>query len=80
MLISESEDGGFMNNQGLDLYFLIELEQYVTKGVPLVLEGHVSTPIQIFDALRECNSYMSDYIGDEQGILREIRFDKINNY
>lgn len=68
-----------MESQGLDLYFLIELEEYVTKGVPLVLEGHISTPIQIFDAFRESNDYMSDYVGDEQGVLREIRFDKINN-
>lgn len=77
--MNESDSGGVMNNQGLDLYFLIELQEYVTKGVPLVLEGYASTPIQIFDALRECNDYMSDYIGDEQGILREIRFDKVNN-
>jgi hypothetical protein len=67
-----------MDNQGLNLYFLIELEQYVIKGVPLVLEGHISTPTQIFDALRECNDYMSDYVGDEQGAVKEIRFDKVN--
>lgn len=69
-----------MEKQGFDLYFLIELETYVKKGVPLLLEGKVSTPVQIFDALRESNDYMSDYIGDEQGILREIRFDKVSDF
>ncbi|PXV91009.1 hypothetical protein C8E03_10416 [Lachnotalea glycerini] len=64
--------------KGLDLYFLIELENYVTNGVPLVLEGHASTPIQIYEALRECNDYMSDYVGNEKGELKEIRFDKVN--
>jgi hypothetical protein len=68
-----------MDNQGLNLYFLIELKEYVTKGVPLVLEGHICTPIQIFEALRECNNYMSDYVGDEEGKVKEIRFDKINS-
>ncbi len=67
-----------MDNQGLNIYYLIELEEYVTKGVPLVLEGHISTPTQIYDALRECNDYMSDYVGDEEGIIKEIRFDKVN--
>lgn len=68
-----------MNNQELDLFFLVELEEYETRGVPLLLEGRVSTPIQIFYALQESSDYMSDYIGDEQGILKEIRFDKVIN-
>lgn len=68
-----------MENQGVTLYYLIELEEYVTKGIPLVLEGHISTPIQIYEALRECNDYMSDYVGDEKGELKEIRFDKVNS-
>jgi hypothetical protein len=79
MFVGRLKSGGIMK-QGLDLYFLIELEEYVTKGVPLVLEGHASTPIQIFDALRECNDYMSDYIGDEKGGIKEIRFDKVNYF
>lgn len=68
-----------MDKQGVNLYYLIELEEYVTKGVPLVLEGQISTPTQIFDALRECNDYMSDYVGDEEGVIKEIRFDKVND-
>ncbi|MFA9377053.1 MAG: hypothetical protein ACERKZ_09920 [Lachnotalea sp.] len=67
-----------MNSLGINIYFLIELEAYVSKGVPLVLEGRISTPIQIFDAFRECNNYMSDYVSDEKGNLKEIRFDKVN--
>ena len=68
-----------MENQGLTLYYLIELEEYVTKGVPLVLEGKISTPAQVYDALRECNDYMSDYVSDEKGELKEIRFDKVSS-
>lgn len=68
-----------MENQGLTLYYLIELEQYETKGVPLVLEGKISTPTQIYDALRECNDYMSDYVGDDKGGIKEIRFDKVSS-
>lgn len=79
MFVGGLKSGGIMK-QGLDLYFLMELEEYETKGVPLVLEGQESTPVQIFDALRECNDYMSDYVGDEKGDIKEIRFDKVNYF
>lgn len=68
-----------MENQRLDIVYLIELEEYVIKGVPLVLEGCISSAEKVYDALRECNDYMSDYVGDERGKVQEIRFDKVSD-
>jgi len=68
-----------MENKRLDIFYLIELEEYVIKGVPLVLEGRISSAEKVYDALRECNDYMSDYVGDERGMVKEIRFDKVSD-
>ena len=59
---------------------LLELEGYENGGVTVWLEGTVSTPYEIAKACaveEESNSYMRDYITDERGELKEIRFDRI---
>ncbi len=61
----------------IDLF--CELEEAEQEGVPLLLDGEPSSPLQIAKAcmIREESCYMRDYLGDERGNVREIRFDKV---
>lgn len=54
-----------------------ELQDYNRKGYDLWLDGIPSTPKAIAKAccLAEEGSYMRDYIADERGNIRQIRFD-----
>lgn len=56
-----------------------ELREYKNKQVNLYLEGRDSTPQEIANAcvIMEEGSYMREYVGNEDGIIIEIRFDKI---
>lgn len=58
---------------------LIELDSIEKQGVGIWLEGAKSTPLQVLEAymVRENAHYMRDYVSDEEGVLRELRFDKI---
>ena len=61
---------------------LLELEGYENGGITVWLDGTVSSPCEIAYACRmeeDSNSYMRDYITDEKGELKEIRFDRIRN-
>lgn len=55
------------------------LERMREKGVGLYLEGRPSTPEEIASVCSVCedNSYMPDFVLDDAGSLREIRYDKI---
>ena len=56
-----------------------ELKQYQKRGICLLLNGRESTPKAIEKACRiaEENSYMRDYIQDEQGKIQGLSFDFI---
>ncbi|MBR6638414.1 MAG: hypothetical protein IKK96_06090 [Lachnospiraceae bacterium] len=56
-----------------------ELREYKNKQVNLYLEGRDSTPQEIANAcvVMEEGSYMREYVGNEDGIIIEIRFNKI---
>ena len=56
-----------------------ELREYRNKQVNLYLEGRDSTPQEIANAcvVMEEGSYMREYVGNEDGIIIEIRFNKI---
>lgn len=58
---------------------LRELQAYQNGSVKLVLNGRQSTPYEIAHAytVAEEGSYMRDYIGDDDGKLVELSFDKI---
>ncbi|MBU9725468.1 hypothetical protein [Diplocloster modestus] len=61
---------------------LLELEGYENGGISVWLDGTVSSPCEIAKACtveEDCNSYMRDYVTDEKGELKEIRFDRIRN-
>jgi len=56
-----------------------ELREYKNKQVNLLLEGRDSTPQEIANAcmVMEEGSYMREYVGNEDGVIIEIRFNKI---
>ena len=58
----------------------IELETIQEQGIAIYLEGEKSTPQTVSDILcvREDSTYMRDYIYDE-GVLKELHFDKVEN-
>lgn len=54
------------------------LEKISQNGVSLYLNGHSATPDEIADCcVNEEAVYMPDYVTDELGVLKEIRYDKI---
>lgn len=68
-----------MNTEHMQTLFL-ELQSYENQGITIWLEGLISTPMHVTSqiSLNEENLYMRDYIFDE-GVLKEVRFDKVSN-
>ena len=61
---------------------LIELENYENSGVTIWLDNVRSTPGDVVKACyvrEESGSYMRDYVSDEEGGIRELRFDSVIN-
>ncbi len=58
----------------------IELQNIQERGISIFLEGKKSTPEAVSDILcvQEDSSYMRDYVYD-QGVLKELWFDKVQN-
>lgn len=60
--------------------YLDGLRRYKKRGVHILVDG-VECPEQdwerIFEVGEDGGFYMGDYVGAEQGCLREIRFDKV---
>lgn len=56
------------------------LEQIAECGVSLYLDGQEASPKKITDVcmVREKGVYMPDYITDDDGVLKEVRYDKIS--
>ena len=57
-----------------------QLTEYYRKGVKVSLEG-VRMPVSQIAricAVREEGKYMGDYIVDEDGELKEVRFDRVS--
>lgn len=67
-----------MSTDNMQTLFM-ELQSYENQGITIWLEGFLSTPMHVTSklSLNEENLYMRDYIFDE-GVLKEVRFDKIN--
>lgn len=67
-----------MVNERMQLF--IELHEIEQRGITLWLEGMPSNSLGITNAvfINEENAYMRDYIYDE-GVLKELRFDKVSN-
>ncbi len=56
-----------------------ELKAYSSRSVRLILEGKQSTPDEIAQAymILEDGCYMRDYIGDDNGKIVELWFEKV---
>lgn len=58
------------------------LKRYESKGIPVYIDGE--RPLEkdwekIFQVRDDGSFYMSDYVGIEEGKLREIHFDRVYN-
>ena len=58
----------------------VELQEIEKRGITLWMEGNLSNSGRIADAIfvNESEAYMRDYIY-EQGVLKELHFDKVKN-
>ena len=59
----------------------VELQSIADQGIVLFLDGSPSTPEQVTHVLcaAEDACYMRDYVYDEkEGVLKELRFDRLN--
>ena len=58
---------------------LSKLKKISNKGVILYLDGIMATPDEIASrCINDETPYMPDYIMDEKGVLKEIRYDKVS--
>ncbi|MCF2683747.1 hypothetical protein [Faecalicatena contorta] len=66
------------NDKNLQQMFQ-ELTGYEKKNVELKINGAPASPMQIVQAhlMREHNEYMREYVLDEEGDIKELRFQRI---
>ena len=60
--------------------YLEGLRRYYNRGIPIYIDGKLSTEAEwrkIFETREDGGFYMGDYVGAEEGCLKEIRFDRI---
>lgn len=58
-----------------------KLEQVRRQGVYLYLEGRPSTPEEIAGkCIKEDADYMADYVLSEEGVLKELRYDRVADW
>lgn len=58
---------------------LSRLLYFSEQGVPIYLEGKQATPEQVVESCCVCENayYMPDYVRNDEGVIKELRFDKI---
>lgn len=58
-----------------------ELSEYERMGVRMKINGHPASPLQIASeyAVKENLTYMRDYVADEEGKVKEVRFVKLSD-
>ena len=61
---------------------LIELESIQKRGITIFLNGMPSSPSDVTNVLyvNESSDFMRDYVTDEKGVWRELRFDRIKDH
>lgn len=68
----------FLDNETNMSSVKMRLMKYEEAGVKLYLDGNPSDTDHILDkCVREDAAYMADYVTDEQGQVREIRYDAV---
>ena len=75
----EIEGGDSMGSVEEQKLFL-ELTDYEKKQVGLKIDGEPASPMQIVHAhmMKEENGYMRDYVLNESGDIKEVRFTSVN--
>ncbi|MBR3807802.1 MAG: hypothetical protein IKJ15_05465 [Lachnospiraceae bacterium] len=72
--------GGIFINYFDKLLLIDELSKAADEGAILYINNEVAPPEKIAECcMEEAAVYMPDYVVDEFGVLKEIRFDKIKN-
>ena len=72
--------GGIFINYFDKLLLIDELSKAANEGATLYINNEVAPPETIARiCMEETAVYMPDYVVDEFGVLKEIRFDKIKN-
>ncbi len=70
----------YCDHKKLQRTYLDGLRRYKSKGVRILVDG-IECPEKEWDRIFELGEdggfYMGDYVGAEQGCLKEIRFDKV---
>ncbi len=57
-------------------------KRYEARGIPVYIDGAVAEMKdwdKIFKVQEDGSFYMCDYVGGDEGILKEIRFDRVYN-
>lgn len=62
-----------------ELEIFSRLSYFAQSGISLYVDGKAATPAQALKCyeLHEDHVYMPDYVFNESGMLREVRYDKV---
>ena len=72
--------GGEEEKKNQERIYLEGLKRYSDRGIPIYIDGKRSTEAdwhKIFEIHEDGGFYMGDYVGADEGCLREIRFDRV---
>ncbi len=70
----------YADSRELQKTYLDGLRRYKDRGIPIIIDGEECPETdweRIFEMGEDGGFYMGDYVGAEQGCLKEIRFDKV---
>ncbi|MDR2547852.1 MAG: hypothetical protein LBC96_10220 [Lachnospiraceae bacterium] len=60
------------------LVIIANLQSFSDRGITLYLNGKESNPVEIAECfVNEDTMYMPDYVIDETGTIREVRYDRV---
>jgi len=61
--------------------FILELQKYTKSGIPFYMDGKRCSPVKAAQEclLRENDSYMRDYVCDEEHRIVAVRFDRVKD-
>lgn len=60
--------------------YIAGMKRYEEKGIPVLIDGKKPGEqdwSRIFSVQEDGSFYMSDYVGLQEGTLKEIRFDRV---
>lgn len=68
-------------NLAYDPQLLLELESMENMGITILMDGISKNAVNAATDLQmnEISNYMRDYVIDEVGIIKELRFDRVKS-